>query len=269
MIETTAMTVSPWSTTLELSLVVNEVSKVYLRNEQRLEVLRPTSFTMLPGELFVIFGPSGCGKTTLLRVIAGLEKPSSGTVFLDGSRIQGPSRQCGMVFQDYTLFPWLTVSQNIGYGLRLHSDTSSEAPGAVAHWIREIGLEGFEDFYPKDLSGGMQQRVAIARTLANRPKLLLMDEPFGSLDAQTRWQMQDVLVRLQRAFSTSIVFVTHDVEEAVFLGDRIAVFSPRPATLLREFVVPFGKNRTRSITRSHAYLDLEQEVLSIIRSGSQ
>ncbi len=263
------MATSPLSNTGEPSLVLKDVSKAYVRNDKRLEVLRPTSFTVLAGEFFVVFGPSGCGKTTLLRAIAGLEKPSSGTLLLDGSPIQGPSRERGLVFQGFTSFPWLTVSQNIVYGLRLHPDTRAEARGVVDYWIKETGLEGFEGFYPRDLSGGMQQRVAIARTLANRPKLLLMDEPFGALDAQTRWQMQDVLVRLRRAFTTTVVFVTHDVEEAIFLGDRIAVFSPRPATLLREFTVPFGKDRSRSITRSREYLDLEQEVLGVVRGSAQ
>lgn len=263
------MMTPPLSTNSEVSLVLTGVAKVFTRSGEQLNAIEATTVEVRRGEFFVIFGPSGCGKTTLLRMIAGLETPTSGTISLDGSPIEGPSRDRGMVFQDFTSFPWLTVSQNIAYGLKLRGDSHPEASAVVDHWIREMGLQGFEKFYPKDLSGGMQQRVAIARTLANRPKVLLMDEPFGSLDAQSRWQMQDVLVRLRTVSTTTVVFVTHDVEEAIFLGERIAVLSPRPARLLREFSVPFGTQRSRSIVRSREYLDLEQEVLSVIRSAAQ
>ncbi|MBI5765461.1 MAG: ABC transporter ATP-binding protein [Planctomycetes bacterium] len=244
----------------DAALVLDELAKCFECDGARLPVLEPTSIRVKRGELFVMLGPSGCGKTTVLRIIAGLEPPSSGEVRLDGRRVQGPSPERGMVFQDFTSFAWLTVSENIAFGLRLRPHDPGEVRQTVADWVRKVGLDGFESFYPRDLSGGMQQRVAIARTLAVQPKLVLMDEPFGSLDAQARWQMQEMLLNLRRESPTTIVFVTHDVEEAIFLGDRIAVFSPRPARLLREFSVPYGVTRDRSITRAAPFIEMERQI---------
>ena len=185
---------------------------------------------------------------------------------LDGNVVRGPSKECGMIFQDFTSFPWLTVKENILFGLRLRPHDPEVLEETARAYIQKLGLENFENFYPGNLSGGMQQRVAIARALANNPSLLLMDEPFGALDAQTRWQMQAMMVKLREHAKISVVFVTHDVEEAVFLGDRIAVFSPRPARFVQEFHVPCGtQKRTHTWKTTRAFLDMEENIHKLIR----
>jgi ABC-type nitrate/sulfonate/bicarbonate transport system ATPase subunit len=168
-----------------------------------------------------ILGPSGCGKSTLLRIVAGLDSPTGGEVLLDGQRITGPGADRGMVFQSYTLFPWLTVLDNVCFGLRERGVPRPQQLEAANAFLHKVGLRGFEQHYPKQLSGGMQQRVAIARALANRPRMLLMDEPFGALDHQTRELMQELLLGIWEAERTTVLFVTHDIDEAVFLGSRV------------------------------------------------
>jgi len=259
------MTQMQLDVTSEPEVLLDRVTKTFKTDQGPIEVLTPLSLSVAAGEFLVVVGRSGCGKSTLLRLIAGLEQTSSGRILLGHEPVNGPSRERGMVFQDFTSFPWLTVAENVAFGLRLRNVADDEVVLAVTRWIAEVGLDGFANYYPGRLSGGMQQRVAIARTLANEPRLVLMDEPFGSLDAQTRWQMQDLLVRLRKTNRFTVVFVTHDVEEAVFLGDRVAVLSPRPARLLREFVVPFGTDRDRSVTKSNVFLEVEREVLMELR----
>ncbi len=249
-----------------MHLILKDVTKsFYISDTESVEVLRPINLDIPKGDFFVILGPSGCGKTTLLRIMAGLEKPTSGLVLSDGTPVAGPSKERGMVFQAFTSFPWLTVRQNIAFGLNLNCEDKRLIDNVVGKFIKLLGLEGFENCYPKSLSGGMKQRVAIARTLANRPSVLLMDEPFGSLDAQTRWQMQELLLNARRELNSAVVFVTHDVEEAIFLGDRVCILSSRPASIVSEIPIAMGDDRTLDIKRSRSFLDIEQRVLELIR----
>jgi NitT/TauT family transport system ATP-binding protein/sulfonate transport system ATP-binding protein len=175
-----------------------------------------------------ILGPSGCGKSTLLRIVAGLEMPTTGRVFVDGRAVGGPGSDRGMVFQSYTLFPWLTVKQNICFGLRERRVPQADQDRIAAHYVERVGLRGFEDHYPKMLSGGMQQRTALARALANDPRILLLDEPFGALDHQTRALMQELLLGIWEADRKTVLFVTHDIDEAIFMANRVAVMTARP-----------------------------------------
>lgn len=255
----------PEETNQRYLLTIQNVSKSYKDNNEVLPVIEPITLNINAGELLVLVGPSGCGKTTLLRIIAGLESPSTGKVLLENQPVNGPGRDRGMVFQDFTSFPWLTVRRNVAFGMRLHEHDPAEVVEHVDHWLKLVGLEKFARFYPGQLSGGMQQRVAIARTLANDPLVVLMDEPFGGLDAQTRWQMQELLLQLRQETSITIVFVTHDVEEAVFLADRVAVLSARPARIIQEYEIPWGQQRDRALIRSVEFLELERIVHTAIR----
>jgi len=217
------------------------------------------------GEFRVLLGPSGCGKSTILRLIAGLDHPDSGEILVNGAPVTVPGRDRGMVFQKYTSFPWLTVSQNVEYGLKINHFPEPERRQTVARLIEAIGLSGFEKSYPDTLSGGMQQRVAIARTLALRPSVILMDEPFGALDAQTREDMQELLLRIWGESASTVLFVTHDVDEAVYLADRIYVLSARPGTIIEDVPVPFGRPRDRSIKQTDPFHQLQQHVLACLR----
>lgn len=220
------------------------------------------------GEFRVILGPSGCGKSTILRLIAGLDFPDSGQVLVDGRKVTGPGADRGMVFQKYTSFAWLTVARNIEYGLDIQGVGEAEKKKTVEHLIDATGLRGFENAYPRTLSGGMQQRVAIARTLAVRPRVILMDEPFGALDAQTRNEMQNLLLQGWTESAAAVLFVTHDVAEAVYLGDRIAIMSARPGTILEEIHVPFARPRDESIKQTREFQELEDLVLSRLRRAA-
>ena len=251
-----------------MKLSVNNVTKTfYPHGKDSIEVLCPISLEIHTGDLYVILGPSGCGKTTLLRIMAGLEEPTSGEVYFEGQIVNSPSKERGMVFQTFTSFPWLSVKKNIAFGLELNGDNKEAIPKIVDYYIDLMGLKGFENYYPKDLSGGMKQRVAIARTLANKPDVLLMDEPFGSLDAQTRWQMQELLLKVRSELETTIVFVTHDVEEAVFLSNRLCVLSSRPAKIVQELKIPFGDERKLDIKGTKKFLEVEQTVHGLIRTS--
>ena len=217
------------------------------------------------GEFSVLLGPSGCGKSTLLRMIAGLDHPDTGEILVDGKPVGGPGRDRGMVFQKYTSFPWLTVADNIAYGPRINGVSSAESGPLVAHLIEAVGLAGFEKSYPDTLSGGMQQRVAIARTLANHPQVILMDEPFGALDAQTRGDMQQLLLRVWEETASTILFVTHDVDEAIFLADRIFILSARPGTIVEDIPVPFGRPRAPDIRQAEQFHEMQHHVLACLR----
>ena len=217
------------------------------------------------GEFRVLLGPSGCGKSTILRLIAGLDHPDSGDVIVNGAPVGEPGRDRGMVFQKYTSFPWLTVAQNIEYGMKINGVPKPERDATVARLIQEVGLAGFEKSYPDTLSGGMQQRVAIARTLAVRPAVILMDEPFGALDAQTRGDMQELLMRIWDESASTILFVTHDVDEAIYLADRIYVLCARPGTIVEDVPVPFGRPRDPSMKQEPLFHELQQNVLASLR----
>ena len=200
--------------------------------------LQSTDLQVAENDFIAILGPSGCGKSTLLRIVAGLDQPSAGEVLLDGQRIAGPGADRGMVFQSYTLFPWLTVRENICFGLREKGMTLAQQLEIAARFISEVGLNGFESHFPKQLSGGMQQRVALARALANDPKILLLDEPFGALDNQTRALMQELLLGIWEAERTTVLFVTHDIEEAIFMANRVAVMTARPGRIKTDLANP-------------------------------
>jgi len=217
------------------------------------------------GEFRVLLGPSGCGKSTILRMIAGLDHPDTGQVLVNGQRVTGPGADRGMVFQKYTSFPWLTVADNVAYGLKIQRTPAAERERMVAHLIQAVGLSGFEKAYPDTLSGGMQQRVAIARTLAVRPQVILMDEPFGALDAQTRADMQNLLLKIWEEAASTILFVTHDVEEAIYLGDRLFILSARPGTIVEDVPVPFGRPRNPAVKQSKDFQELVQYVLACLR----
>jgi NitT/TauT family transport system ATP-binding protein len=213
----------------------------------------------------VIVGPSGCGKSSLLYLVAGLTEPSGGELLLDGRRIEGSGRDRGMVFQSYTLFPWLTVRGNVAFGLRLRGVADAQVRATVDRYIREVGLNGFEDAYPKQLSGGMMQRVALARAMANDPEILLMDEPFGALDSQTRLVMQQLLLRVWEHEYKTVLFVTHDIDEAIFLGDRVFVMTARPGRIKEEIAVDLPRPRAATVTMSAQFLAIKQRILGLLQ----
>lgn len=223
-------------------LEIKNLSKVFENKDQKLEALNDISIIINEGEFISILGSSGCGKSTLLRIIAGLETDYSGAVLLDGEQIRKPSINKGFVFQDHRLFPWLTVEQNIGYGI---PDKQPDKKDLIKDMIKLVGLEGFEKSLPKQLSGGMAQRTAIARALANKPKVLLLDEPFGALDAMTRINMQEELLKIWEVEKITIILVTHDIEEAVYLGDRVVVLSSRPGQIKKISGVDMARPRDR------------------------
>ncbi len=220
-------------------------------------------------EIVSIVGPSGCGKSTLLRLVAGLVRPSSGEIRLDGHVVAEPGADRGMVFQSYTLFPWLTVQGNVEFGPRLRGMPDRHCRDVASRFIQIVGLAGFERAYPKELSGGMMQRVAIARALANDPEVLLMDEPFGALDAQTRVFMQELLLDIWETTPKTILFVTHDIDEALFLGDRVYVMTARPGRLRDEVVLALPRPRTLEVETSEAFLAAKRRVLAMIREEAQ
>jgi NitT/TauT family transport system ATP-binding protein len=217
------------------------------------------------GEFRVLLGPSGCGKSTLLRLIAGLDRADTGEVLVNEQPVHGPGKDRGMVFQKYTSFPWLTVAGNIAYGLKINGVPQGKRKETVAQLVQEVGLSGFENAYPETLSGGMQQRVAIARTLALRPAVILMDEPFGALDAQTRGEMQQLLLKVWDESASTILFVTHDVEEAVYLADRIFIMSAHPGTIIEDVQVPFDRPRELSLKERNEFHELQNYVLGRLR----
>jgi ABC-type nitrate/sulfonate/bicarbonate transport system ATPase subunit len=235
------------------------------RRGETITALQNISFEIKDREFAVLVGTSGCGKSTILRLVAGLLPPSDGRVLLDGRAVSGPGAERGMVFQSYTLFPWLTVQQNVEFGPRLRGVSGPDRARAAAHYIAQVGLAGFEKVYPKELSGGMMQRVAIARALANDPEVLLMDEPFGALDAQTRSLMGELLLRVWGEAAKTVLFVTHDIEEALFLGDRVFVMTARPGRIREEIHVPLPRPRTVDMLTSEVFVGVKRRVMSLIR----
>jgi len=219
------------------------LSKAFAAPAGSIAALTGIDLTIHRREFVCVIGPSGCGKSTLIRLVAGLEEPTDGSILLEGREVHGPGPGRGMVFQSYTLFPWLTVRGNVEFGLRLTGRRPAEAAEEAASWIELVGLSRFADAYPSQLSGGMKQRVAIARALANRPRILLMDEPFGALDAQTRCQMQGYLLEIWHNVEVTILFITHDLDEAVYLGDRIVVLDTQPGRVREVIEVPLPRPR--------------------------
>lgn len=255
-------------------LRVSNLSVTYIdRKGNRTEAVRDVSFDVMDkpesGEIIVFLGPSGCGKSTILKAVAGLLAPTEGEILVDGTPVTDVGRDRGMVFQAYTSFGWLTVRQNVEYGLKLHGDSKSERRKISDEILKSVGLADFADRYPKDLSGGMKQRVAIARTLVNKPRVVLMDEPFGALDPQTRWGMQSLLLDISRAENNTIVFVTHDVSEAVYLADTIYVLSHRPARILHQVDVPAFPVRDIALKSAPEFRAVEKKLLDLIYAPSK
>jgi NitT/TauT family transport system ATP-binding protein len=220
------------------------------------------------GEIVVFLGPSGCGKSTILKAVAGLLPPTKGEILVDGEPVTAVGRDRGMVFQAYTSFGWLTVRDNVEYGLRLRGVPKAERRQKSDKYLAAVGLTDFADRYPKDLSGGMKQRVAIARTLINEPRVVLMDEPFGALDPQTRWGMQGLLLDVSRTEDNTILFVTHDVSEAVYLADTVYVLSARPARILHRVDVPFFAVRDIALKSSADFRAVEKKLLDLLYTPS-
>ncbi|MDB5829490.1 MAG: sulfonate transporter ATP-binding protein, partial [Variovorax sp.] len=226
---------------------------------QSTQALQPIDFEVRENDFVTILGPSGCGKSTLLRIVAGLDFPTAGKVLLDGANIDGPGSDRGVVFQSYTLFPWLTIAQNIRFGLRERGLPEAVQKERSDYFIAKVGLRGFENHFPKQLSGGMQQRTAIARALANDPKMLLLDEPFGALDNQTRVLMQELLLGIWESAQKTVLFVTHDIDEAIFMANRVAVFSARPGRIKTEIAVDFPHPRHYTIKTSPEFMALKAQ----------
>ncbi len=245
-----------------------EVSQLYQQFQTRnglLLALKDINMHIGEGEFVCAVGASGSGKSTLLRLIAGLETPTGGEIKVDGVRITGPGSDRGMVFQNYTLYPWMNVAANVGFGLKLQGVSSAERRQRVAYYLDVVGLSQFAKALPKELSGGMKQRVAIARALASQPKILLMDEPFGALDVQTKEVMQQFLLQLWRQTETTIFMITHDVEEAIFLSQRIYVLSTRPGTVRKELRIDLPGERSYQIKRNPKFQDYKDEVMGLLR----
>ena len=228
--------------------------------------LLPVDLAVADGEFITILGPSGCGKSTLLRIVAGLDRPSAGRVMLDSREVVRPGSDRGMVFQSYTLFPWLSVADNIAFGLREKGMPVVERQRIVAQWLGNIGLQSFAAHYPKQLSGGMQQRTAIARALANDPAILLLDEPFGALDNQTRALMQELLLGIWERDRKTVIFVTHDIEEAIFLASRVLVMSARPGRIKADLPVDLPHPRHYTIKTSPEFSTLKARLTEEIRA---
>jgi NitT/TauT family transport system ATP-binding protein len=236
--------------------------------ETAVEATTQISADVQPGEFVTVIGPSGCGKSTLLNVVAGFIQPSRGVATLDGEPIVGPGADRGVVFQQYSLFPWMTVRKNVEFGLKMQGTTADHRETAARTLLGLAGLLSFENHYPDQLSGGMKQRVGIVRALATSPQVLLMDEPFGALDAQTRVVMQEILTNMWQRFQISVLFITHDIEEAIFLSDRIYVMTARPGRIKAEIVVPLPRPRTREMMSSQTFLNLKLELQGLIREES-
>lgn len=250
-------------------LEIKDLTKRFESNEGVVTALENISFKAHRREFVCVIGPSGCGKSTFIRILAGLESPSSGQVLLDNNAISGPGPDRGMVFQGYTLFPWLTVKRNVMFGMNMAGHGGTKTESEAMQWIDLVGLSKFANAYPNQLSGGMKQRVAIARALANQPRILLMDEPFGALDAQTRAQMQSYLLQIWKNVDITILFITHDLEEAIYLADRILVLKAHPGDVQEVIEVPVPRPRTPEQFISPEFLATKKRLEELIHPKSE
>jgi NitT/TauT family transport system ATP-binding protein len=251
-------------------LEVQNISKSFRQPDgQLMPVVEALSLAVANLEFLALLGPSGCGKSTLLRMIDGLMSCDTGSIHLDGEDITGlPGKGRGMVFQTFDLFPWRTALGNVEFGLEVKGIVNPERREQARRYLRLVGLSGFEESFPHQLSGGMQQRVGIARAFAIQPEVLLMDEPFGALDVQTRDILQDELLHIWEQEQKTVLFVTHGIEEAIYLADRIIVFSPRPARIVQEIRVPFGRPRREEMKTDSTFLELRREIWAILKQGA-
>lgn len=250
-------------------LLIEEVNKVFTTGGNQVTALQDINMEIKPCEFAVIVGPSGCGKTTLLHMAAGLEQPTRGRISLNNKEINSPAPERGMVFQTYSLFPWLTVEDNVAFGPRQCKVSEKQIKEIVDRYLNVTGLSRFRKLYPKALSGGMKQRVAIARALANNPEVLLMDEPFGALDAQTRVVMQELLLQVWETEHKTVLFITHDIDEAVFLADTIHVMTRQPGTIKQTIAVPLERPRDHSILMVPEFIKLKKEITELIWEESK
>ena len=248
-----------------VKLKVEDLSKKFNTPKGEIAALKKINFQIHRREFITVIGPSGCGKTTLIRILAGLDFPTSGNVLLEGKKMEGPGAERGMVFQDYTLFPWLTVKKNVMFGLEIQGLGSLKAEAEAMEWLEIVGLAKFAEAYPGQLSGGMKQRVAIARSLANRPEILFLDEPFGALDAQTRASMQAYLLKIWQNVDVTIFFVTHDLDEAVYLSDRILVLRANPGEIDELIEVPVPRPRDPGQFLTPEFLATKKRLEELIR----
>ncbi|MEQ8825265.1 MAG: ABC transporter ATP-binding protein [Filomicrobium sp.] len=237
---------------------INDVSIVFGSGAKRHVAVSETSVDIPPGQFVCILGPSGCGKSTLLNTVAGYVTPTTGTATVDGEAVKGPGPDRGMVFQQYSLFPWKTVKENVAFGPKILGRGTTVSDATAQTFIEMVGLAKFANRYPAELSGGMQQRVGIARALANYPRVLLMDEPFGALDSQTRLMMQESLLKIWSEFGITVLFVTHDIDEAVFLGDRVLVMSASPGKIIADITIDLPRPRHSDIALDEHFMRLKK-----------
>ncbi|MEV6345558.1 ABC transporter ATP-binding protein [Actinoplanes sp. NPDC051851] len=252
-----------------MKLELDRVTKRYTHRKRDVTALRETTFGVAENEFVSLVGISGCGKSTLLSLVAGLHRPSGGTILLDGSEVRGPGADRGVVFQTYTLLPWLTARQNIEFALKETRSGESRPAERARDLLHEVGLGDFTDAYPHQLSGGMRQRVAIARVLAYRPEVLLMDEPFGALDALTRTLMQELLMKVWEEHKLTVLFVTHDINEAVFLSDRAIVMSRNEDRFLTDVRIDLPRPRTTDVLQTPRFRELSAELLGLVRDEAR
>ena len=245
-------------------LTVSELNKVFSARQGEVTALKDVSFSVRESEFAVIVGPSGCGKSTLINIVGGLEEKTSGSVMISGHEISGPGADRGMVFQSYSLFPWLTVQKNVEFGLRMKGVPAKERSEIALSYIDMVGLNAFKNALPDQLSGGMKQRVAIARTLANDPEILLMDEPFGALDAQTRMLMQESLADITGRTGSTVLFITHDIDEAILLGDRVLVMSRRPGTIKADIDIKLDCKRNHEALTDEGFIRIKKQIMTLL-----
>jgi NitT/TauT family transport system ATP-binding protein len=247
---------------------IDRITIVFGKGQKAHKAIEETSIRIGPGEFVCVLGPSGCGKSTLLNTVAGYVKSNSGEVRVDGELVTKPGPDRGMVFQQYSLFPWKTVKENVAFGPKMAGQSVTTAESVANTFLDMVGLSRFANRYPAELSGGMQQRVGIARALANYPRVLLMDEPFGALDAQTRVMMQESLLNIWKEFGATVLFITHDIDEAIFLADRVLIMSASPGRIIADLIVDLPRPRVQEVTAEPAFAELKRQCISQIRAES-
>ena len=250
------------------NIIIDDVSVIFERDGVKNIAIESTSIKIMPGEFVCILGPSGCGKSTLLNAVAGFISPTQGSVSVDGNIVEKPGPDRGMVFQQYSLFPWKTIRENVAFGPLRTGSGRAAAEGTANTFLSMVGLYDYADRYPAELSGGMKQRVGIARALANYPSVLLMDEPFGALDAQTRVMMQENLLQIWSKFRITVMFITHDIDEAIFLADRVLVMSASPGRIIADIDIELPRPRTLEMTTKDEFIDSKKRCIEIIKAES-